>query len=53
MEDMAMKKQEYMKPTVHIVKLRQRTHILTESNYGMNRHLRGTNNPEEEVDEGW
>ena len=48
---MTMKKQEYMKPTMQIVELRQRTMILSASTdeYGMNRNLNRT----EEVDEAW
>ena len=48
-----MKKQEYMKPSMQAVELRQRTHILTGSNYGMNNQLQATSNPEEEVEDAW
>jgi hypothetical protein len=48
-----MMKKEYMKPAMRIVELRQRTHILTGSNYGLNNQLQATSDPEEEVDEGW
>ena len=48
-----MMKKAYMKPTTRIVELRQRTHILTGSNFGVNNQLQATSNPEEEVDEGW
>lgn len=41
-------KKEYMKPTIQVVELRQRTHILVGSNYGVNEQL-----IDEEVDEGW
>lgn len=45
-----MMKQEYMKPTMRIVKLQHRASILTASTdeYGMNRSLQ-----EEEVNEAW
>ena len=40
-------KKQYMKPTMQIVKLKQRTMILSES-YGMNRSLQN-----EEVNDAW
>ena len=41
-------KKEYMKPTVRVVELQQRTQILVGSNYNANDQL-----IDEEVDEGW
>ena len=50
-----MTKKEYMKPTMQTVELKHRTMILAGSvdEYGMNRNLQGTSDPDEEVDEGW
>ena len=43
-------KKQYMKPTMRVVELQQRTHILVGSNnYGMNPDIV----TDEEVDEGW
>ena len=50
-----MTKKEYMKPTMRTVELKHRTMILAGSldQYGMNRQLQGTSDPDDEVDEGW
>ncbi len=50
-----MTKKEYMKPTMKTVELNHRTMILAGSvdEYGMNRQLQGTSDPEDEVDSAW
>ena len=50
-----MTKKAYMKPTMRTVELKQRTMILAGSldQYGMNRQLQGTSDPEDEVDSAW
>ncbi len=48
-------KQEYMKPTLKVVELRQKHQILVGSvdQYGMNRQLQGTSDPDDEVEYAW
>ena len=48
-------KQEYMKPTMRTVELKHRTMILAGSvdQYGMNRRLQGTSDPDDEVEYAW
>ena len=49
-----MTKKEYMKPTMRTVELKHRTMILAGSdNYGLNRQLQGTSNPDDEVEYAW
>ena len=50
-----MTKKEYMKPAMLTVELKQRTMILAGSldQYGMNRQLQGTSDPDDEVDSAW
>ena len=50
-----MTKKVYMKPTMRTVELKHRTMILAGSldQYGMNRQLQGTSDPEDEVDSAW
>ena len=50
-----MTKKAYMKPTMKTVELKHRTMILAGSldQYGMNRQLQGTSDPEDEVDSAW
>ena len=50
-----MTKKAYMKPTLKVVELRQKHQILVGSvdQYGMNRQLQGTSDPEDEVDSAW
>ena len=50
-----MTKKVYMKPTMRTVELKHRTMILAGSldQYGMNRQLQGTSDPDDEVDSAW
>ena len=50
-----MTKKEYMKPTLKVVELRQKHQILVGSvdQYGMNRRLQGTSDPDDEVEYAW
>ena len=49
-----MKKKLYDQPTMKVILLKHRTHLLVGSdNYGVNRSLQGTSNPNDEVDEAW
>ncbi len=43
-----MKKTAYQKPTMRVIELKQRTHILAGSPYGLNNQL-----IEEETEESW
>ena len=50
-----MTKKAYMKPTLKVVELRQKHQILVGSvdQYGMNRQLQGTSDPDDEVEYAW
>ena len=50
-----MTKKAYMKPTMRTVELKHRTMILAGSldQYGMNRQLQGTSDPDDEVENAW
>lgn len=50
-----MTKKAYMKPTMRTVELKHRTMILAGSldQYGMNRQLQGTSDPDDEVESAW
>ena len=48
MEDTTMKKKEYMKPEMQVVKIQQQCQILAGSTQGLNDNLQN-----EEVTDGW
>ena len=50
-----MIKKAYQKPTINVVKLQHKSQILAGSvdQYGMNRRLQGTSDPDDEVEYAW